>query len=410
MKRLQKGCIRTDSKENTWELRYRVSGKLRYEIIRPVLPADRKSRDRKTGKLRTPPDVLESVANRMKAINGPNPEKVIQASALTIADLVETLYFPDISDVAAPSTMDNYRSVWKLYLRPNIGVRLVATFELFDAFELYCKIHADNPHLGKRSLLQIKRVLQSIFQWALNRGFAKGKTKNDNPALAELPRRGVKPPEETEAYTMAEVTKMLSLATDPKLAAVLALLFGSGNRVSEVRGLCWEHYERLQDGAMLRIRQQYTRHGVRPLKTDRSKGDIFLGEQFALYIDRYRNSLPPGADSGFMFTARYADRPMNMTWYAESRIKPLLAIAGIPWRKGFHSFRRGNSTFVAHALGVEHAANQGRHSEEIAQSSYIKANDQERRGTRARAAVSMEEKRAALARQSADALNSGLIQ
>lgn len=405
--RNQTGCIYLNG--DNWALRWREtviidgqeSRKLRFKILGPVTSEHLKNRDRKTRKVRIPAEVQTAADSLLGIVNSAAGESVL----LTIGDLVENRYLPDIEKATKPATFANYKFLWNRYLKPRISKRIVRDFERADAFRLWAAIHADNPHLRKRSILQVKSVINSIFRWALDRGLY----HRENPAKASLP-SGLPEAKITEAYSIDEVRVMLTKSIDPKLSAVVAMFFGSGMRRGEVAGFTWENYERLNEGAKLHITQAAWAGKIQTPKTKQSVGTIELGESFCQYIDLYRASLPAGADSGLMFTGRFPDQPMDMAAYSKSHLEPLLKAAGIPYRGGFHAFRRGNSTFVARALNSEAAAALSRHTVEMAETHYIKANEQERRGAQAAKIASIESKRAEMRRQAAQSLSAGLEQ
>lgn len=400
--RKQNGFI--DNNDKNWFMRWRETDgdgkrKLRFKILAEVTSLHRKSRDKKTGKLRIPDEVQAAADSVLGVVNTHQADPYL----LTITDLVENRFFPDVEKALKPASIENYKFNWAKYLKPAIGRRIVREFERKDAHQLWQTIHQRNPHLRRRSISQIKSVVNSVFKWALDRGLYYG----DNPAKASMP-SGLPENKVTEAYSIEEVSAILKASIDPKLSAIVAMFFGSGLRKGEVAGFPWENYERLNDGAVLHITQAAWHGKIQTPKTKQSIGDINLGESFCTYIDAYRASLPKGADSGLMFVGRFPGVPMSMDTYARLNLFPILKAAGIPWRGGFHAFRRGNSTFVAKAINSEAAAAQSRHTVEIAEQAYIKANDQERRGAQAAKVASIESKRQELRRQAAGALSDGL--
>ena len=106
------GCFRSREGE-------KGARKLRFKILREATAEDRKSRDRKTGKLRIPADV-QGAADAIVRVVITKSEPYL----LTIADLVEKRYFPDVEAVLRSSSMENYICLWNRYLKPRIG-RLV---------------------------------------------------------------------------------------------------------------------------------------------------------------------------------------------------------------------------------------------------------------------------------------------
>lgn len=401
--RKQNGCIRTHG--NNWCVLWREGNprKLQSKVIREITSEDRKNRDRK-GKLRQPRDVQDAARAHMDVVNRAAGNPGRPPSLLKIGELVEQHYFPDIEKGLKIASVENYKFNWEKYLKAKVANCIVRDFHKQDAFLLWDAIHRENPHLRRRTMLQIKSVLHNVFKWAGDRGMFDG--DRVNPATASLP-SGLPANKATEAYNIEEVSAILKASIDPKFSAVIALLFGSGCRKGEIAGLTWENYERRDDGAILQVRQAVWHGKIQSPKTQQSIGDINLGEAFCTYVDAYRASLPAGADSGLIFPGRFPNQPMDMSSYAFWKLIPFLKTLKIPWR-GYHAFRRGNSTFVAKAFNSETAAALSRHTPEMAEAHYIKANDQERRGAKAAKVATIQSKRAQMRETAAAALSNAM--
>lgn len=399
--RRQNGCIRAHG--NCWTVLWRegTPRKLHSKALREITSEDRKNRDR-SKKLRTPQDVKDAAAAHMDVVNRAAGRPGQAPTTLTLGELWAEHYLPDNESTWAPATLANFQCLWNRHLKPRIGQSVVRDFRMVDATYLWKAIHKDNPHLCKRSMVSIQAVLRDVFRWAQ----AHGMYDDANPAVAELPKTLPKS-KPTEAYTAAEVNRMLELAINPRLACVIALFFGAGVRRNEGRGLTWEDYERKEDGAVLHIHRQYGRWGYRPLKRESSHADVYLDETVCSYLDAYKATFPEGY-TGLLFPGREAGRPMDMISFSDDHLRPLLKAAGIPYKRGWHSFRRGSDTEIAKKLGTEVAADHGRHTVAIAENHYVKFSAQERRAQKIAKAMAAEQKRDENRQAAADVLGNAM--
>jgi integrase len=379
----QRGCISVD--RDKWCLRWRENvkatgeRKLRFKILGSVTAEHRRSRDRVTKKIRIPKEIQGLADAVMVQVNLHPTESVL----ITMGQLVENEYFPDVERHLKESTFNGYKAIWNRYLKHEIGEAIVRDYQRADAFRLWKKIHADSSfRLSRRTMAHIRFFVSGVFEWALNHGMYSG----FNPAAADLP-EGLPKGKETSAYSVEEIGRMLSLLADAKAQAIVAMAFGSGLRKGELAGLRWEDYEKTDSGAVIHVRQAVWHRRITTVKTESSIADVNLGVEFCEYIDAYRQ-LCQGVTSGLMF-GYSADRPVNLDSFANAYFKPLLKAAGIPWR-GYHGFRRGNATFLARYEGSHVAALVLRHSNVgTTEAHYIKNSAQERRAAEAKKMVTM---------------------
>src|SRR4051794_28897308 len=151
--RNQKGCISVDREK--WCLRWRetVKGteerKLRFKVLGSVTAEQRRSKDRLTGKLRIPKEIQALADAIMEPVNSNPSESIL----LTIGELVENEYFPDVERHLKESTAKGYRAIWKLYLKEKISYVVVRDFQRVDAFKLWKSIHlASGSKLSRRTM------------------------------------------------------------------------------------------------------------------------------------------------------------------------------------------------------------------------------------------------------------------
>jgi integrase len=181
----------------------------------------------------------------------------------------------------------------------------------------------------------------------------------------------LRPPGETHAYSLEEITQMLRVLPEPAATIVSVAAF-TGVRKGELRGVLWENY----DGAQVLISQSFWRgHTLEP-KTRQSKAPVPVIAQLAQRLGRHR-CFSGNPANGLMFLSPVG-KPINLDALAADVIVPLVTKAGIRWH-GWHAFRRGLATNL-HRLGVSDKIMQRilRHANvAVTQNCYIKTADSE---------------------------------
>ena len=76
-------------------------------------------------------------------------------------------------------------------------------------------------------------------------------------------------PEDTYAYSLPEVTRILSVLTEPTRTIVLTAAL-TGLRKGEIRGMCWGDF----DGKELSVKRSVWNSTINESKTNRSKAPI----------------------------------------------------------------------------------------------------------------------------------------
>jgi integrase len=406
----QRGCIYKT--RDQWALRWRenvsngqggVERKMRFKILGPVT-----SEHKRTPK-RIPQDIQALAAELVEPVNSGSVASVL----LTIGQIVEE-YFKNKQ--FKPSTETGYNKIWKRYLQAKMSCQIARDFKRADAFRLWKQIHTVHPTLSKRTMQHIRFFVSGVFEFAKNAGYYSG----ENPAKADLP-EGLPSGKETEAYTVEEVARLLSLLPSPLVQAIVAVAFGSGLRKGEIEGLDWKDYERKESGAVIRVRRSVWNRKVTTPKTESSADVVHVDSEVVSYIEAYRK-FAGDVNEGFMFGYSH-DRPINLDSLAKWQLKPLMNRCAtckeqksehngetdhayqrdesITAYKGWHGFRRGNATYLARTMninGAETAALVLRHSNVATTlGSYIKDTKQERRAAKARKVVQITEQREAAA-------------
>jgi integrase len=150
--------------------------------------------------------------------------------------------------------------------------------------------------------------------------------------------------EETHAYSLTEVKKMLLLLEEPAKTVILTAAL-TGLRKGEIRGLRWEDFS----GRELSVNRSVWNSEVNDPKTARSKAPIPVVRQLADALEAHRQRMGKLA-VGPIFTVG-TGKPLSLDNLARRDIRPALKGTGVEWY-GWHAFRRGLATTL-HQLGVD---------------------------------------------------------
>jgi integrase len=144
--------------------------------------------------------------------------------------------------------------------------------------------------LTSTTLQHVKAFLSGIFRYAKRQGVI----NSENP-MRDVVLPKAKPPEDTYAYSLDEITQMLNILPEPA-ATLVATASYTGVRKGELRGFGWEDY----DGDQLRVSQSYWRGHVQEPKTKKSKAPVPVISQLAERLKVHR-SLSGNPCCGLMF-------------------------------------------------------------------------------------------------------------
>jgi integrase len=258
---------------------------------------------------------------------------------------------------------------------------------------------AQSRPLRANTLRHLKAFLSGVFATAIRDGILpKGWA---NPVREVKLPKSVKPKQETHAYSLDEINKMLLLLPEP-VRTVVAVAAFTGLRRSEIRGLHWEDYSEITfddgtKGLALHVRRSVWNGITTPPKTKQSAGYVPVIAPLAEILNTYRQQCG-NPTSGPMF-ANGAGKPACLDNLLTRQIMPTLErcihcgntrgrfhvgqdhvfqrdSARPKWR-GWHSFRRGLATNL-HRLGVPDkvVSQLCRHSDvSVTQRCYIKTVD-----------------------------------
>jgi len=156
-----------------------------------------------------------------------------------------------------------------------------------------------------------------------------------------------RPGSETQAYTLEEIVRIISILSQPAATVVATAAF-TGLRKGEIRGLLWENYR----GDAISVSQSVWQGLVTEPRTQKSKSVIPVIVPLGKLLEKHRQA-HGNPQAGFVFLSRHygmGSSPVNMDSLLKWQIKPKLKEVRIKWC-GWHAFRRGLATNL-HRLGV----------------------------------------------------------
>ena len=329
-RRHQKGYL--FKKGTAWYLRYydRVMG--------TAGDVEHKQKCRKlteaVGRYRTKQATWELAEEFLQSLNDgtATPE-----SSMMLRQYVEGFYLPHVEEQKRLSTYKGYMHMWSKHLKTRSSIAL-RDFRTVDGENMLRAI-ARTENLNRTSLAHIKSFLSGAFRYARRQGILN---------TGENPKRDVvvpkaRPGNETYAYSLEEILKMLVVVPEPA-ATVLATAAFTGARRGEIRGMLWENYS----GVQIRITQSvFGSHTDEP-KTPKSKAPVPVIAPLAKYLDRHKATSGDPV-SGLIFKSKTGSS-MDLAQIARFVIRPALEGTGIEWH-GWHAFRRGLATNL-YRLGV----------------------------------------------------------
>lgn len=377
---MQKGKIYKH--HGQWTFRYKVASfvggqKVWKDAYRTLAPLD---------KYETTAQVEKDFSKILAELRGTHSSKFTEGVTQSVADFVETTYFPKQTEKLKPSTVFGYRHLYERHVKPNLSDEAMKDFTLPVAQRFLEKIAAATP-LSTASLRHIKWFLKAVFDVArMNGGY--------DPTLlnpfeeVEIP-RSPKKKQPTRYATLDTVLDMID-ALDEPAATVVATAAFSGLRKAEIQGLRWED---LKDGELHVSRSAWRTTAVQDVKTVASEGAVPVIPLLAEHLEEHRNGFP---SEGFIFTGPKMKQPLDLHNLAARVIRPSLEkcatckksrldhadeshaftldkTRSIPWC-GWHGFRRGLATNL-HTLGADDTDVQRilRHANvKVTQESYIK--------------------------------------
>ena len=341
--------------------------------LAPVLPEHKR--------LKRPPESVQKLQEEfMSRINRyrSTPEHNVN-----VVDFVQNTFFAHIQGRRSLSTVHTHRLYWNKHLRPRCDGKLLRDFSATDVQLLLDHIARTNPEMKRATLYRLKSLLSAILRLAVNQGYHAGPNPVRDVEVPDAPEA-----EETVAYDLSTVIRMLQILPEPARTAVGVAAFG-GLRRGEIEGLTWEAFT----GDELRVLRAMWRSHIGEPKTRNSKAPIPVIAPLRRMLDEHRLRCG-NPETGVMFKTRN-HTPLALNNLLHDQILPVLELcqhcgagraghAGAehtysrdnsrPEWHGWHAFRRGLAT-VLHDLGVDDKTIQAilRHSNvAVTQQAYIK--------------------------------------
>jgi len=310
-----------------------------------------------------PPDSMAREAERFMSQR--NHSSIPPERVTSVAEFVEHVYLPWISQFKRPSSAKASRDLWEDHLkaatsRYRKSLRDVRTYDAQQWLDQVAK----GKDLSRNTLKHLKSALSGIFTLAKRQGFYDGANPVQGTAISPTARE----PEETYAYSLDEVQTMVSVLPEPA-ATVFSVAAFAGLRFGELQGLDWQDW---RDGALWVSRSVWNGHVNEP-KTRKSRAPVPVIKQLAARLDMHR--LRAGnPQTGPMFANSIGGR-LNLNNVLGRAILPSLnkcAVCGLsegkphlkakerhdfardaryPEWHGWHAARRGLGTNLKH-LGV----------------------------------------------------------
>lgn len=346
-----------------WVLRYREKVLEGGELKRRQLAKQIEQVRPEHARLKRPPPEIEDQA---KSILLPiNTHSYTPEATQTLGAFVDNVYFPNLETQKRASTVKGYKARWESQLKPRCESYRLRDFRTSDGQRILADIARENPSLCRSTLHHLRSLLSAIFKHAIQQGYLNSPNPIREVGIPSAPQG-----EETYAYSLEEVTRILMYLPQPAYA-IAALAAFTGLRRSELAGLLWESY----DGNELQVTRSVWEGHVNEPKTRRSKAPVPIIPALARILNAYREQCG-SPNSGPMFKSQ-AGTPLNMNNVLNRIVLNRIVLPALnvceqcrkgreehagadhdykrdssrPEWHGWHAFRRGLATNL-HRLGV----------------------------------------------------------
>jgi integrase len=283
-------------------------------------------------------------------------------STMPVAEFVEKFYFPHVEKHLRASTLKGYHDMWEDHLKGRVGKVALRDFRTVHGETLLAVIAAQ-AKLSRNTLKHIKSFLSGVFKQAKRLGIIDGINPMQDVSTPRAPEA-----EETYAYSLDEVKKMLLVLEEPAKTVVLTAAL-SGLRKSELRGLQWRDF----NGNELSVNRSVWNNEINEPKTRRSKAPVPVVKKLAEALNEHREKMGKLASPDLPIFQAGNGKPLNLDNLVRRAIMPALQICSVcrqsklehkskghdfqldeklPQWQGWHGFRRGLATTL-HQLGVD---------------------------------------------------------
>lgn len=314
-----------------WHVRYRE------DVWQPDGTTKRQQVSRRIASLSECPRKSDARRRADEIMHSINNDLTSSCSTMPLVTFVDDVYLPHVKSQKRASTHKGYQDIWEKHLKPRLQEVWVREVRTWDAERLLQRIAAESD-LSRSTLKHIKSALSAIFTHAKRCGAINGV----NPIQDVSIPKG-RESEETYAYSLEEIYRMIALLADPA-ATVITMAAFTGLRKGELRGLRWEN---LTEEDILVKHSVWNRHISDP-KTRASKAPVPVIAPLRKFLERYRASVG-NPQSGWVFASGKGS-PLHLDNLVRREIRPVLEKAGMEWQ-GWHAFRRGLATNLQR-LGV----------------------------------------------------------
>ena len=291
------------------------------------------------GEYKTERSVRPFVAEILAPLNAGllNPQ-----STMTVAKFVDDVYLLEyVEKQLRPATRKQYKDIWNNHLKARVGSLTLRGFRTVHGEGILANIAAQGK-LGRSSLRHCKAFLSGAFKQAKRLGILDGLNPMQDTSLPRV----AESEQDTYAYSLTEISTMLSVLAEPARSVVLLAAF-TGLRKSEIRGLRWSDF----DGVQLSVNRSRWNMTESEPKTRRSRAPIPVVRQLVDALEKHRLRSGKLAQQNAPIFQNGTGTPLHLDNLARRVLVPAFQKKEIVWH-GWHAFRRGLATNL-HALGVE---------------------------------------------------------
>lgn len=207
--------------------------KVMYEL--PPLMGERR-RKSKTFPAGTPKSVVDAFKRQVEIDLATG--EFVNAKEITLDEFTETVYYPIYTKYLSPSTLSNYKKLYKSD-KPYCIKKVFGKYKLKDISRRMVQnwVNTLSDNTSPKTVRSYLMFLHSIYNSAITEDIIK---PHCNPTEhIKLPPKNTPP---IEAYTIEQINKLLELSRDDNIShLIIALGSLSGLRRGELAGLRWEN-------------------------------------------------------------------------------------------------------------------------------------------------------------------------
>ncbi len=318
-------------------------------LIRVYLGRDHETNKRKYHNRTIHGPMREAQAYLTRRLRERDLGRDLEGAKITLNEYLDRWIETAVKPRVREKTCQDYESLLRRYIRPNLGDRLLTALRPLDLQTTYQQMMERG--LSSRTTRYTHAVLRSAMRQALNWRL-----------LLESPVDGLKLPQqsrhEMQALTVEQVRMLVNAALATPHGPVLAVAVATGMRPSEYLGLKWQDIDWVRQtvGVVRSLRRVNGRWWFADTRHSRSRRVIKLQNWIAdilrgLYMARTtattsNNPFPEGIDLVFKTVS---GQPINADCLAK-RFRLILEVAGLP-RIRLYDLRHTAAT-LALAAGV----------------------------------------------------------